>query len=122
MREIIEHQHVTVGIYPIITKSQRHVSVLAVINLDFIAMEQQAILFTGKVFAPKALFSAYSEMRVVVVAFCPRKCCRRVEADPFSSKSDLTGFEHDPKNHVTECSRQRSANTGCDTRIGLHQG
>ena len=30
-------------------------------------------------------------------------------------------FEHDPKDRVAERSRQRGANTGCHTRIGLHQ-
>src|SRR5262249_15582112 len=87
----------------------------------FVAVKKKAVFFTGKVFAPKALFSAYNEMSIVVVAFCPRKCCRRIEHDPFSTKSDFTCFEHDPKNHIAEGTGERGANTGRYTRIGLHQ-
>ena len=106
--------------HAIITKSQRHLSIFAIINPNFIAMEQQLIFFTGKIFAPKTFFSAHDEIGVVV-AFYPCERRRRVELDPFSAKSDLSRFEHDPENHVAERSGQRGANTGCHARICLHQ-
>src|SRR5678815_5024414 len=84
-------------------------------------MEQQLIFFTGKIFAPKTFFGAHDEISVVVVVFCPRERRRPVELDPFSAKSDLSRFEHDPENHVTERSGQRGANTGYHARICLHQ-
>src|SRR5262249_24314001 len=112
VRKIIEHQHVTVDVHAVVVESQRNASVLAIIDPHFVAVEEKAIFFTGKVFAPKALFSAYNEMSIVVVAFCPRKRCRRIERDPFPTKSDFTRFEHDPKNHISERSGQPCANTG----------
>ena len=121
MREVVEHQHVTVGADTIITKSQRHVSVFAIINLNFIALEQQTIFFTREIFAPETFFSAYNEMSVIIVAFCPREGRGSVELDSFSAKRDFTRFKNDPKNHVAERCSQRSANTSCHARICLHQ-
>src|SRR5580765_7121647 len=111
----------TIGSDAIIAKIQRHVSIFAIVDPNFIALEQEAIFFTGKIFAPKTLFSAHDEIGVVV-AFFPCEWRRRVELDPFSAKSDLSSFKHDPENHVAERSGQCGANTGCCARIGLHQG
>ncbi|KAG0505357.1 MAG: hypothetical protein Udaeo_13150 [Candidatus Udaeobacter sp.] len=111
----------TVGGDPIIAKRQHYLSIFAIINPNFIAMEQQLIFFAGKIFAPETFFGAHDEIGVVV-AFFPCECRRRVELDPFSAKSDLSCFKHDPENHVAERSGQCRANTGCCARIGLHQG
>src|SRR4029453_7868638 len=94
--------------------------IFAIINPNFIAMEQQLIFFTGKIFAPETFFIAHDEIGVVV-AFCPRERRRPVELDPFSAESDLSRFEHDPEDHVAERSGQRGANTGSHARICLHQ-
>ena len=120
MRYIVEHQHLAIGGDAIIAKAQRHASIFAIINSNFIAMEQQAIFFTGKIFAPKTFFGAHNEIGVVV-AFFPRERRRRVERDSFSAESDLSRFEHNPEDHVAERSRQRGANTGSHARICLHQ-
>src|SRR4030095_696742 len=121
VRDIIEHQHVAVGAHAVVMESQCHASVLAIIDLNFVALENKAIFFTREIFAPETFFSAYNEMSVVVFAFCPRKRCRTVEFDSFPAKRDLSRFENDPENHVTERSGKRGANTGCYPRICLHQ-
>src|SRR6476660_9310291 len=110
----------TVGGDAIIAKRQHYLSVFAIINPNFIAMEQQLIFFAGKIFAPETFFGAHDEMSVVV-AFCPRERRRPVELDPFSAKSNLSRFQNDPKNHVAERRGPRGANTGCHARICLHQ-
>jgi hypothetical protein len=92
VRYIVEHQHMTVGGDAIIAKRQRYLSIFAIINPNFIAMEQQLIFFTGKIFAPETFFGAHDEIGVVV-AFCPRERRRPVELDPFSAKSDLSRFK-----------------------------
>src|SRR6476620_6959693 len=110
----------TVGSDAIITKIQRHVSIFAIVDPNFIALEQEAIFFTGKIFAPETFLSAHNEIGVVV-SLSPVEWRRHVELDPFSAKSDLSCFEHDPKNHVAERSGQCRANTGCHARMCLHQ-
>src|SRR5215475_8160314 len=121
MRHIVEHQHLAVDVDPIVAERQRHVSIFAIVNPNFITLEQQAISFTGKIFAPETFFSAYDEMSIVIFALCAGKLCRPVELDPFSAKSNLSRFQNNPENHVAEGSGQRGANTGCHARICLHQ-
>ena len=55
-----------IRVHAIVTKIQRHVSIFAIINPNFIALEKQAIFFTCEIFAPKTLFSTHEEMGVVV--------------------------------------------------------
>src|SRR5439155_572722 len=100
--------------------AERQVSIFVMVDSDFSALEQQPIPFTGKVFAPQAFFSAHDEIGVLAT-LRPREWRRRVELDPFSAKSDLSGFEHDPKDYVAERSREQRANARCDSRIRLHQ-
>src|SRR5262249_26828266 len=102
VRYVVKHQHIAVGIDAITAKSQRHAAVFAIVNPNFIALKQQALVLTGTIFAPKTFFSADDEMSIVVIAFCPRERRRPVELDSFPAKGDLARFEHDPKNHVAE--------------------
>ena len=78
-----------IRIHAIVTEIQRYVSIFAIVDPNFIALEQEAIFFTSKIFAPKTFFSAHHEIGIVV-AFCPCERRRRVELDPFSAKSDFS--------------------------------
>src|SRR6266481_5273622 len=109
-----------VGIDAIVTKSQRHVSIFAMVDLDLIALEQQPILFAGKIFAPETFFNAHDEI-CVLATLCPCERRRRVESNSFSAESDFARFQNDPKNHVAERRGQQCTNTGCQPRICLHQ-
>src|SRR5436190_21838288 len=105
-----------VGIDAIVTKSQRHVSIFVMVDRDLTALEQQPILFTGKIFAPETFFNAHDEIRVLA-ALGPCERRRRVESNSFSAESDFARFQNDPKNHVAERRSQRGANAGCQPRI-----
>src|SRR6266704_5651996 len=104
----------------IVAKIQRYISMRVVVDSDLIALEQQSILFPRKIIAPQTFFTAHHEIGIIP-ALCPRERRRRVESNPFSSKSDLARFQDNQKDHVTKRGGENSAKTGRESRIGAHQ-
>jgi len=57
---------VAIRVHAIVTKIQRHVSIFAIVDPNFVALKQKAIFFTGKILAPETFLSAHDEIGVVV--------------------------------------------------------
>src|SRR5882762_1512695 len=108
------------GCDAVVAKVQRHIPIRVVIDSDLIALEQESVFFSGKIIAPQTLFIAHHEISIII-PFCPCEWRRRIEADPFSAKSDFARFQDNQKDDVTERSREQSAKPRRKPGIGPHQ-
>ena len=120
MCHVIEHQRAAFDVDAIVAKVQRHIAERLMIDVGLIAFEHQAIFFPRKIIAPWTFFSAHHEIGVLA-AFGPRERHRRVEPDPFPPKRDFARLQNNPKNHITERSREQCANSGRHPEIRFHQ-
>src|SRR4029077_7107169 len=118
--EIVEHKFIAFYGDAIVMKVQCRISISVIVDLCFVALEQQSIFFACEMVAPQTLFAADHEIGVVTLSF-PGKRRRRVETNSFFSKSDFARLQNDQKNQITKNSREQRTNTRSDSRICVHQ-
>src|SRR6266480_3130015 len=116
----VEQELVAADANTIVVELQDLISENAIVDLRFVAVEQEAIFLARKVIAPQTAFVADDEIGIVAMPR-PIEWSRPIQFHPLFSEGDLSAFEHDPQNHVTECGRERGTNQRSQPRVRAHQ-
>src|SRR6266852_4079369 len=104
----------------IVLKMQNRVSVRVIVDLGFVAVQQQAVLLTRKIVAPQTSLTADREIGVLALSR-PGKQSWRVETNSLFAERDFAGFQNNQKNEIAKPSREQRTNCGRDSRIRTHQ-